>query len=378
VKHSGEIDFLYTNIGRGHPFYLDGLLEQLRDRERSDLLLNVGDVFAQSRGLSLIGWKAARWLYHNGSSGPVGRRLYGRLRRRSNHNGSSLSFTILGRDLRKFRAGVFGTLVVAHPILVGVFRGRPGLVYQHGELVASDEALMTGAGTVLVPTDKVARRFVDAGYESAQVVVTGLCIENALVARAEYDYRNRQTRLSKDAPLTGLFLSSGAEPPAHVVKIVTGLNSVVKGGGRADVLVRRGGRLDRALASTELPDSVRMHFFTERREEAKLSAKLVPKADYLVAPSHERTNWAVGLGLPMFALTPTIGSFAPLNLVLIENRGVGEAIRDLAAAADFGSRLTELHRTGQLIRMSERGWGHYKIDGFARGADFLITITASD
>jgi len=378
VKRSDQIYFLYTNIGRGHPFYLDGLLEQLRYRERSDLSLNVSDVFAQSRGISRIAWRAVRWLYHNCSFGLMGRLLYDRLRHRNNYNRASLGLKFLGWNLQSFPTGKSGPLVVAHPILSGIYRELPGLVYQHGELVVPDEALVAGAGTVLVPTAEVAQRFLNAGYDPTQVVVTGLCIESALVAGAEVAYRNRQARLSNDAPLTGLFLSSGAEPPPHVEQIAAGISSVVKAGGYADVLVRHGGRLDRALASMKLPDSVRRHFFSKRHEEAELSTELVAKADYLVAPSHERTNWAVGLGLPMFVLTPTIGSFAPLNLALIERSGVGEAIRDMTAAADLGSRLTELHRTGQLTQMSERGWGRHDIDGFARGADLLVRLIALD
>jgi len=35
---------------------------------------------------------------------------------------------------------------------------------------------------------------------------------------------------------------------------------------------------------------------------------LLSLLDIFVAPSHEYTNWAIGLGLPMLALFPIIGS----------------------------------------------------------------------
>jgi hypothetical protein len=378
VKDTDHIDFLYTNIGRGHPFYLDGLREQRRQSQRSGPQLEVSDVFAHSKGLSQMAWRAARWLYGRGSSGGASGLLYSRLRRRSDHNGATLGLKLLGRDLRRRRWGISDWLVVAHPILVGIFKGRPGLIYQHGELVAPDEALVTGAAWVLVPTPEVARRFIEAGYDSAQVIVTGLCLERALTAGADDDYLKRQMRLKSDAPLTGLFLSSGAEPKPHVAQIMAGLSSVVEAGTRADVLVRRDGRLHRELISTDLSNAIRIHVFSDRHQETEISTVLVPKADYLVAPAHERTNWAVGLGLPIFVLTPTIGSFAPLNLALIESHGVGEAVGDMAAAGGLGARLIELHRAGELARRSEQGWGRYELGGFARGADFLAGLKAID
>ena len=57
------VEFLYTNIGRGHPFYLDGITDALIHSGQVKLVRQQKDVFEISRGLSLVGWKLARWFY---------------------------------------------------------------------------------------------------------------------------------------------------------------------------------------------------------------------------------------------------------------------------------------------------------------------------
>ena len=98
---------------------------------------------------------------------------------------------------------------------------------------------------------------------------------------------------------------------------------------------------------------------------------LTPQIDFFVGPSHERTGWALGLGLPMFVLTPCFGPFAPLNLLLLERSGTGVAINSLREASALGGTVIKLRESGQLTRMSERGWGKYRIDGFEQIARFL-------
>lgn len=378
VKARTEIDFLYTNIGRGHPFYLDGLRERVSSSLTEQSLMSTGDVFDISCDLSSLAWKAARWLYRNGSGSRLIGPLYEWVRSKNGSNGASACASLLGRDLRRWARRRDGLLVVAHPILVEVFRGRPGLIYQHGELVAPAEALVSGAEQVLVPTAEVAQRFVDVGYDDRQVHVTGLCVESGLVASAADSHHKRRQRLRGDGPLTGLFVSSGAEPKPHIRQIVAGVRSVVESGGRAVVVARRGGRLARTVSGLDGVQGVDVHLFEDRPQEAQLGEQLVPAADFLVAPAHERTNWAVGLGLPIFVLTPTIGSFAPLNLELIEHLEVGEPLADPGAAMALGARVNQLRSEGILARRVDRRWGRSEFDGFERGAEFLQRLLESN
>ena len=55
-----------------------------------------------------------------------------------------------------------------------------------------------------------------------------------------------------------------------------------------------------------LPDALVVQH-DSRREENAFAGKLFASFDYFVAPAHERSNWALGLGLPIFIIEPAIG-----------------------------------------------------------------------
>ena len=160
------------------------------------------DVFTVSSGPSRWGWLLARRAYRVGSSDGTAGRLYTRLRESADYNQSGLMMRIMGHSLRKTFLSDPRPLVVAHPSLVGMLRGHPALIYQHGELVVPDEAVVLGARTVLVPTEDAARPFGAAGYRADQVMVTGLCVELSLRRQAEDAYRVRLARMKDDRPLT--------------------------------------------------------------------------------------------------------------------------------------------------------------------------------
>ena len=65
---SDKISFVYTNIGRGHPFYLDGIREALIRKKSLKLIRGQTDVFELSRGLSLMAWKMVRLAYRMGAN----------------------------------------------------------------------------------------------------------------------------------------------------------------------------------------------------------------------------------------------------------------------------------------------------------------------
>lgn len=390
MKHRSDISFLYTNIGRGHPFYLDGLIEAMRKQSGANLSVISRDIFDMSHGLSLTAWRAARWLYQRGAAKGLVGKFYTSLRRETDFNQPSRALQLLGRDVKTELANCPGPLVVAHPLLVGILAGREGLIYQHGELVVPPSALVRGASFVAVPTTEAAEPFLAAGYDKAQMLITGLGIEPQLVAQAEDDYQNRIARLETTRPLTGLFLSSGAEPQQHVAAIVSSVASAIASGGQAVVLCRQGGRLERAMraaggrrgpllseydheagAMIRQP-SCRLAVCNDRTQENQLAAAILSEADYLVAPPHERTNWAVGLGLPMFALKPVIGPFAPLNLKLLLESSTTLVLNDRHDLALFGARLAACHQSGQLIGMARNGWGRYNISGFETLAGQLV------
>ncbi|MDX9857016.1 MAG: hypothetical protein RBT76_04460 [candidate division Zixibacteria bacterium] len=385
-----RLEFLYTNIGRGHPFYLDGIAEALIRRGQINLVRRERDVFEISRGVSQIAWRTARRLYRAGSSGGFAGFLYRRLRKDADYSRKGLLSYIMARDLRREYLSLAGPVIVAHPSLVGFLAGHPMLCYQHGELVAPAESQVVGAQIVFVPTEEVALSFLAAGYDRQSIVVTGLCIEPGLARQAVDAFAARVIRYGGLQPLTGAFFSSGAEPSQHVDTIADAALSGLRNGHRVIVFAKRGGKLARAalhamqqsrrnfavvdksnVFQMELPSATIIEH-SNRREENALTARLFPTLDYFVAPAHERSNWAVGLGLPMFIVEPCIGPYAPLNRDELLRLGVAAVIGGSEAAKTFGSRVNDLRASGQLETMAAACWRAFPIDGFDRIATFLI------
>jgi len=102
-----------------------------------------------------------------------------------------------------------------------------------------------------------------------------------------------------------------------------------------------------------------------------MTERLFRSFDYFVAPSHERTNWALGLGLPMFVVDPPLGSFAPLNREFLLAHSVARVIANAREASDLGESLDKLHKSGELQQMAAAGWGRYDAQGFSRIAEML-------
>lgn len=385
-----KIDFLYTDIGRGHPFYLDGIIESLVRTGYASSVHGIASVFDVARGRSLRAWRLARWFYRKGSSGGQIGRFYQRLRRHNNYNEPSKGIEILAGSLREKYLTQNNPLVVAHPLLIAALKGRASLIYQHGELVVPDEALVRGASKVLVPTEEAATAFTDFGYDRNDVIITGLCIEPDLVRQAESAYPARLARINGQERLTGLLVSSGAEPKPHIRKLIKAAISIVTSGGRAIVLARKEGRLSYQMQSaahnigivptvvdskTPIPSEFEgclLIEFANRREENLLTAAIFSQIDYFISPAHERVNWALGLGLPLFSLSPFVGPFAPLNQELVTRAGVAESLFDDNSAERFDVSIKELRQSGRLTEMAEKGWGVYNINGFAHCADFLL------
>ncbi|UCG86770.1 MAG: hypothetical protein JSW71_23225 [Gemmatimonadota bacterium] len=383
-----RVNFLYTNIGRGHPHYLDGIIECLEPQ----YVGQVADVFALASGVSLGVWRLARYLYHTAGSSGVTASLYSRLRANADYNRWGAVNRVLAGGLRQRFLSDETPLVVAHPLLVSALRDRPAVFYQHGEIAAPRESLVRGEHTVFVPTAHTADAFLAAGIASTHVVVSGLCIERGLVTQAEAAFHARLARLSGKAPLCGAFFSTGAEPRLHVTKLVEAALSTVRRGGRVFVFATEAGSFGARLVAKFSQAGVHLEhvrtveamrdrnhdavlcLYSNRRELNELTAEIFTQCDYVVSAAHERASWALGLGLPMFVVDPSLGSFAPGNRELILRRGVGQPIRSKVEAVQLGSTIERLRSSGDLARMAESGWGRFDIDGFRRIARVLTQL----
>ena len=382
------LSFLYTNIGRGHPFYLDGIVELAGESERFEL--SISDVFESSRDISNLGWRLARSLYKIGSTDSIIGQMYNKLRGSTDFNKASTMTNIMGRDIEKKYHGESAPLIVAHPILVGMLSGRKNLLYQHGELAVPKQAIVAGAEFVFVPTDKAAEPFISSGYSSSNLIVTGLCIEPCIVKRAEQAFENRMTRLDSSDFLTGGFFSSGAEPKPHIEKLVLAALSSVKQGHKVIMFAKKNGNLaslikrefenrnielikiDEKSQEVESGSSAVLCLYSDRKTETQLVCRFFEELDFFVAPSHERSNWAMGLGLPMFILEPAIGPFSPLNREILVETGVAKSMNSAEDANQFGEKLNELKKSRKLQQMSGSGWGKLPISGFQAISAFLV------
>ena len=366
------IKFLYTNIGRGHAFYLDGIVELLKKNGR--VKFECHNVFEISKDPALLAWRLARWLYKVGSTDSIIGKWYNSIRDKSEYNKNGLALRLMGQDVRKWFLTDDTPLVVDHPVLVGILRGKKNLIYQHGEIAVPPQAVVSSADYVFVPLESSAAPFINAGYHKSQIIATGMCIEPDLIKQSETAYLKRLNRFKSNEPLTGAFFSSGAEPTTHVEKLILAVKSVVQSGGKAIVFAQRNGKVESALAEFVQAGSMQIVFnsFNSREQLNGLTAKFFDQFDYLVAPSHERTNWALGLGLPIFILEPTIGPFAPLNKAALHQAGVAESICSISEARGFAARLADLRKFGNLTKMAESGWKKHPINGFHFIAEFLI------
>ncbi|MBN2226645.1 MAG: hypothetical protein JW763_04720 [candidate division Zixibacteria bacterium] len=378
---------LYTAIGRGHPYYLDGVVTALTADYAERPAVRITDVFSLSHGLALTGWRMVRGIYRRGGQRGIGQAVYRILRSDHRPFGYGIGAGLLAGGIRKYFTAHPGPTLVAHPLVVPMIKDLVPVYYQHGEVSAPVQAAVDGAHRIFVPTEACKTRFVEQGITPDNLVVTGLCIESPLEKSAQNNYDNRQFRIEQAAFLSGAFFSSGAEPAEHVQSICTGAQALLRAGHQPLVYCAAGGRLEAALSRIAeafriRPDQDGFSFektlherkilvviYSGREALDRLTSLLFRYFDFIVAPSHERTNWAIGLGVPMFILHPVIGPFSPLNRRIMLDQSVAV---DLHEPEALGETVTAMRTDGRLAAMARKGWGKYEIHGFAAVADYLV------
>ncbi|MGB8658203.1 MAG: hypothetical protein WCE90_10540 [Candidatus Zixiibacteriota bacterium] len=370
---------LCSDIGRGHPSYLDSVISVLK-RTYPDLIYRT--VFEEGRGVSLLSWKFLSWLYSISGKGGLQTRFYHLIRKRSETNLADSQLTkILGRDLRRLYRGFPGICLVDHPIVARALAGVCRVWYVHGEIAAPAECAATGAEKTFVPLQGTKEKLISCGADEESIVVCGLMIEPGLADSAETSFEQRLERIRSDQPLTIGFFTSGAYPKEHMEKIVEGARSVIEKRMKAIIFcgtnpqklewVKGKARDWRAklAVDTEGESHENQEFDLmlvtrkTRQEDTQRAIELVPRLDAFVAASHERINWAVGLGLPMFVLFPLIGTFASQNLEFAQKQKVVYPLDSTEKTKDLGAILSELRQSGQILQMAQNGFGVHKIDG---------------
>ena len=383
-----------TEIGRGHPHYLDcvwQLLEQRLPKER----LRYVTVFEASRGLSRLAWKSLRAFFRWSSQRESRIRWYNSLR--GNRKQGSLwleacGLSLLGRDLRRELTGFPGICLVEHQLVARMLNGVCRVWFVHADLASPPECALPEPEKTFVPLEQSEQDFTRNGCPAGRLVRTGLMIEPGLVPGAHDVFHRRLERLASKAPLSVAFFTSGAYPEPHVRKLLIGLKSVLSSGIAATVFfgsslrfLERVKRLARTLGivpavddgsiprsaarSEQIADSskqsarLRLVSRVTRRDDTATAVRIIPEMDAFVAPSHERTNWALGLGLPMFVLFPMIGTHADANYRLAFDDGVAYPIQTDDDARKLGAALLKLRASGALANMARLGFGRFEITG---------------
>ncbi|MGB2768695.1 MAG: hypothetical protein WBC88_03090 [Candidatus Zixiibacteriota bacterium] len=376
---TGGIMALYSDIGRGHPSYLDSLVYLLKDKHPGLVCRNV---FQESKGLSLLSWRFVSWLYSISGKGGLHTRFYDFIRKRSQKGArDSLMTRILGRDLKRAYENFPGICLVDHPILAKSLADVCRVWYVHGEIAAPTECAVRGVEKILVPLEETKNELIARGAQEEAVLVCGLMIEPALVETAEEAFQQRLKRIESDRPLTVGFFTSGAYPKEHMEKIIAGARSVIEKKMRAIIFCgtnrdklewmrRRLKDIDVKIVedteeSPRQDEEFDLMLVTRktRQEDTQRAVELIPGLDAFVAASHERTNWPVGLGLPMFALFPLIGTFAAQNFEFAQRQRVMHPVKSMGEARNSGGLLAELRQNGQLLQMAKNGFGVHNFQG---------------
>lgn len=349
MKESRPLVAVCSEIGRGHPCYLDSTLAALQELGR-DVPLTV---------TSGLGWTLARMVYQLGSQGGVATAIYNLLR--TSGPPPSLLLSLLDSGLRRRFSGTDATVLVDHPLLAHLLSPVCRVAYLHGEIAAPNISAAGKVWRIFVPLEYTASRLLAWGIKPEALCVCGLFVEPEIAAVAPAAFASRQTRLSDPgATLTVGFFTSGAYPLPHLRAIKKAVSSVQAAGHRTIVFAGCG------RCRLEPCQPV---IFGSRQEENRATADHFTEIDCLVAAAHERTNWAVGLGLPMFALLPHIGPFAQENFQFANAQ---EVCLPLIDPVNFGREIRKLHRLGRLAEMSRAGWGRFPITGARIAADSLL------
>lgn len=363
-----------SEIGRGHPSYLDSVLAVLS--RRCDDRVDCHTIPELCAGVSGLAWRLAGTAYRIGGRGGLSTSLYNSLRP-ARGRPSALQLSLLGTSLRKRLSGYEGICLVDHPLLAHILATVCRVAYVHGEIAAPAVSAVTEAWRTFVPLQATSVKLQASGVKPQALSVVGLMIEPDLVAAAEASYQARLLRLGSDRPLVvGLFLS-GARPKPHVSRLIACVASLAKSGHRSFVFPGPGesvaAEMRASIRRRGVPeDSYHVVSSRARKDETRRTAELLPSLDVMVAAAHERTNWAVGLGLPMFALLPHIGPFARENFEFASAQGVCLALASLTDAVALGETLAALRRDGGLAAMARAGWCRHAINGAATTARVLV------
>jgi hypothetical protein len=357
---------LNLEIGLGHASYLDYVLSSIKFlAPRAEI--NYWNVLEDnSLKIKILG-EIARRFYYLGSQGGIFTKIYNKLRRRANR----LQIRPPINSLKQY-----DRIVVAHPLLA---RALKNVWYLHGEIALPEESIIREVEKIVVPLEKNYSRLITHKLHPSQILVSGLIVAPQLTLNPEKAFLSRLDRLAKAQRLKIGFFVSGAYPKPHIVRIIEGVNSVLLKEHRAFLFLgierKKAQMVIKKLGkriNNQVPQLMVLIQGRDRKSYLQKVNDLLGQLDLIVAPSHEHTNWAVGLGLPMFTLFPLIGSYAAENYAFLLENKVTFPLEQISQAQNLASIIDELQKSGRLLKMAQNGFNRYPIDGAIKTAQAIL------
>ncbi len=301
-------------IGRGHPNYLNLLKKELNlPYFYLEIPLNI----------SII--KLLNFLYKNSSKNLFTLSIYNQLRKK----GKIPNFLIekLKREIKNFLPKEKYLIIVSHPILAKILEGEK-IYYLHCENAFPKEAICN-AEKIFVPLEITKEKAISYGIEKEKIIVTNLFVEEELANLKELGYKERLKRIKKREKLSCAIFLSGAYPKVHIKEILKYIKYLIFNNLKVFLFSGIDYSYYLYFQRKLFIEGVYVIRCRSWEEEIRKFKEIFLDIDFFIAASHERTNWALGLSLPMFVLTPFIGSYAYENYEIAKNYGVARLLKEI-------------------------------------------------
>mgnify|MGYP000305148032 CR=1 FL=1 len=335
---------LQLPIGRGHPNYLNLLKKELNiPYYYFEIPLNLPSI----KFLNLIYKNSSKYLP-----------LYNKLRKK----GKIPNFLIkeIRKEIEKFLPKEETIIIVSHPILAKTLNDK-NLYYLHGEIAFPKEAICK-AKKIFVPLAVTKEKAKSYGIKEENIIITNLFVEKELAVLKARAYEERIKRLKDKKRLSCAIFLSGAYPKPHVKKIIKYSKILLENNIKLYLFSfpKYYSYFERKL----FPYGINLIKIYDWEDEIKKFSKIFLDIDFFIAASHERTNWALGLSLPMFVLTPFIGSYAEENYEIVKNYNACLLI-------DEFKNFDKDSLYEKLLIMNENTYNKFSIDG-AKNTSLII------
>ncbi len=335
---------LQLPIGRGHPNYLNLLKKELNiPYYYYEIPLNLPSI----RFLNLIYRNSPKYLL-----------FYNKLREK----GKIPNFFIreIRKEIEKFLPKEETLIIVSHPLLAKILSDK-NIYYLHGEIAFPKEAFCK-AKKIFVPLEITKEKAKSYGIKEENIIITNLFVEKELADLKETAFKERIKRLKDKKRLSCAIFLSGAYPKPHIKKIIKYGKILLENNIKLYLFSfpRYYSYFERKL----FPYGINLIKIYNWEAEIKKFSEIFIDIDFFIAASHERVNWALGLSLPLFVLTPFIGSYAKENYEIAKNYNACLLI-------DEFKNFDKNNLYEKLLIMNENTYNKFLIDG-AKNTSLII------